>query len=250
MRCLITCSLLVLSLWPQVSSGQQPQALPPIEVYFSPKGGCTEAVVHELAAAKSTILVQAYSFTSAPIAKGLLGAHKRGVKVQVILDKSQRSEKYSEADFLVNMGIPTRIDAQHTIAHNKIIVIDGTTVITGSFNFTKNAEESNAENLLIIRSPELAATYTANWNAHCAHSDAYAGRTEGYSEKHRTESAKPVVPASIPVSEGFVASKNSEVFHRANCKSAAKISAKNLVPYASRDEAIRAGKKPCHECNP
>ena len=49
--------------------GQQAQTLPPIEVYFSPKGGCTEAVVKELAAAKSTILVQAYSFTSAPIAK-------------------------------------------------------------------------------------------------------------------------------------------------------------------------------------
>ena len=135
-------------------------------------------MVKELDAATATVLVQAYSFTSAPIAKALLDAHKRGVRVQVILDRSQRTEKYSEADFLYNVGIPVKIDAQHAIAHNKVMVIDGQTVITGSFNFTKQAETSNAENLLVIRSPELAARYTANWEAHAAHSEAYEGRQE------------------------------------------------------------------------
>jgi phosphatidylserine/phosphatidylglycerophosphate/cardiolipin synthase-like enzyme len=92
--------------------GQQPQSLPPIKVYFSPKGGCTEAAVKEINAAKATILVQAYSFTSVPIAKALVDAHKRGVQIQVILDKSQRSEKYSSADFVLHAGIPTYIDAK------------------------------------------------------------------------------------------------------------------------------------------
>ena len=58
------------------------QSLPPVEVYFSPQGGCTEAVVEEINAAQTSILVQAYSFTSAPIAKALVDAHKRGVDVQ------------------------------------------------------------------------------------------------------------------------------------------------------------------------
>jgi phosphatidylserine/phosphatidylglycerophosphate/cardiolipin synthase-like enzyme len=107
------------------------------EVYFSPRGGCTEAIIKELDKAKSSILVQAYSFTSAPSAKALLNAHKRGVKVEVILDKSQRTQQYSSATFLHNQGIPVKIDAQHAIAHNKVMIIDGETVITGSFNFTK-----------------------------------------------------------------------------------------------------------------
>jgi hypothetical protein len=115
-------------------------------------------------------------FTSAPIAKALLDAHKRGVQVQVILDKSQRSEKYSSADFLANQGVPTLIDATHAIAHNKVIVIDGETVLTGSFNFTKAAQEKNAENLLIIRDPAFAAQYTQNWKAHRQHSQPYVGR--------------------------------------------------------------------------
>ena len=233
-----------------VPQGQQTQSLPPVEVHFSPKGGCTEVVVRELGNAKATVLVQAYSFTSAPIGKALLEAHKRKVKVEVILDKSQRTEKYSEADFLVNMGIPTKIDTKHAIAHNKIMVIDDETVVTGSFNFTTAAEETNAKNLLVLRSPELAAKYAANWKVHADHSDPYAGRTEGYSQTHRAARETPKTDAAVPVASGYVASARSQVFHRPDCKSAAKISEKNLVHYASREEAIQAGKKPCHECNP
>jgi phosphatidylserine/phosphatidylglycerophosphate/cardiolipin synthase-like enzyme len=130
---------------------------PTITPYFSPKGGCTQAVLDALGSAKNTVLVQAYSFTSAPIAKALVDAHKQGVDIQVILDKSQKSERYSSATFLANEGIPTYIDAAHKIAHNKVMIIDGKTLITGSFNFTKSAEEGNAENLLVISNdPDLA----------------------------------------------------------------------------------------------
>lgn len=69
--------------------------------------------------------LQAYPFTSATIAKALLNVHKRGVKVQVILDKSQRTGQYSSATFFFNAGIPVKIDAQHAIAHNKVMIIDG-----------------------------------------------------------------------------------------------------------------------------
>jgi len=148
----------------------------PAQIYFSPKGGCTEAIVRQISNAKSEILFQAYSFTSAPIAKALINAHKRGIKVEAILDKSQRTEKYTSATFLANSGIPTLIDDRHAIAHNKIIIIDRETVITGSFNFSKVAEEKNAENLLIIRNKDLAKLYRENWFEHKEHSERYEGR--------------------------------------------------------------------------
>ena len=66
-------------------------------------------------------------FTSAPIARALVDAHRRGVKVQVVLDKSQRTEKYSSATFVYNSGIPCFIDAAHSIAHNKVMIIDSLT---------------------------------------------------------------------------------------------------------------------------
>ena len=145
-------------------------------VCFTPGENCTDTIVQALGAATRTIQAQAYSFTSTPIAKALLDAHKRGVQVQVILDKSQRPEKYSSADFLANQGVPTLIDASHAIAHNKVIVIDGEMVLTGSFNFTKAAQEKNAENLLLIRDKALAAQYIQNWEAHRQHSQPYRGR--------------------------------------------------------------------------
>ncbi len=144
-------------------------------VYFSPNGGCTDAIVRELENARSSILMQAYSFTSAPIAKALLNAHKRGIKVTVILEKSHLTEKYSSVTFLYNSGIPTRIDSAHAIAHNKVMVIDGETVITGSFNFTKAAEEKNAENLLVIRDRGLTGKYLQNWKEHKVHSELFGG---------------------------------------------------------------------------
>lgn len=214
-----------------------------IEVFFSPHGGCTEAVVRELNAARESVLVQAYSFTSVPIAKALVEAHKRGVKIQVILDKSQRTEKYSSATFLNNSGIPTFIDAAHAIAHNKVMVIDGQVVITGSFNFTKAAEESNAENLLVIRDTDLAGKYAANWENHLRHSERYEGR-----QAAPAADRSDVRPAGS--ANGYVGSERSEVFHRASCKSVAKIADSNLVQYASRDEAIKAGKRPCAVCKP
>ncbi|MGA3083709.1 MAG: phospholipase D family protein [Thermodesulfobacteriota bacterium] len=148
----------------------------PVQVYFSPNGGAAEAIIQEIDQAKTEILVQAYTFTSQPIAKALLSAHKRGIKVQVILDKSQRSEKYTSASFMANVGIPTYIDDHHAIAHNKIMVIDRETVITGSFNFTRAAEKRNAENLLIVKSKELAKPYMDNWNQYKGHSEPYQAR--------------------------------------------------------------------------
>ena len=71
---------------------------------------------------------------------------------------------------LVDAGVPVEIDSAHAIAHNKNMIIDGETVITGSFNFSSNADKSNAENLLIIQDKGLAESYTDNWKKHREHS--------------------------------------------------------------------------------
>jgi phosphatidylserine/phosphatidylglycerophosphate/cardiolipin synthase-like enzyme len=132
-------------------------------VYFSPNGGSTEAIISAISSAKRAVFVQAYSFTSVPIATALRDAHRRGVAVCVIVDKTQRSERYTSATFLDNEGITVLVDEKPKIAHSKVMIIDGETVITGSFNFTKGAEFSNVENLLVIKSGKLAAVYLEEW---------------------------------------------------------------------------------------
>ena len=150
-----------------------------IKVYFSPHGGCTEAVVDSIKQAKKSVLVEAYSFTSKPIAEALVEAEKRGVDVEVILDKSQETAKGSDAELIAENGIPTFIDAAYRIAHDKVMILDGKKVITGSFNFTKSAEDYNAENMLVIsNNPKLALSYTEVWKRNLAQSHPYHQRTK------------------------------------------------------------------------
>jgi phosphatidylserine/phosphatidylglycerophosphate/cardiolipin synthase-like enzyme len=147
-----------------------------LSVWFSPQGGCEAAIVHEIAAATISIDIQAYSFTSIPIEHALADAQARGVRVRAVLDKIAAGEHYSGADFLFSHNIPVWLDGNQPIAHNKVIILDGQTVVTGSYNFTKQAETENAENVLIIHGkPAIAAAYAANFQSHLDRSDKYTG---------------------------------------------------------------------------
>jgi phosphatidylserine/phosphatidylglycerophosphate/cardiolipin synthase-like enzyme len=204
-----------------------------IEVHFSPNGGCTDAIVREIDAAQTSVRIQAYSFTSTPIAKAVVDAHRRGIQVQAILDKSNRTAKYSAATFLANQGVPVLIDDRHKIAHNKIIIIDARVIITGSFNFSKAAEKSNAENLLVIRGhADLATKYLLNYEAHRTHSEPYAApkHTRGEAEKRNS------------AGDGFVGSKNSQVYHYPDCTVVGRIKPTNLRNYKSAPQRKRLHK--------
>jgi phosphatidylserine/phosphatidylglycerophosphate/cardiolipin synthase-like enzyme len=141
-------------------------------VCFTPGDECTDMVVDAIDRARRDVQVQAYSFTSPDIAQALARARRRGVEVAVIVDRSQagnRSEGRA-VDTLLEAGVAVLVDRAHAIAHNKVMVIDGATVVTGSFNFTRAAQERNAENLLLLRDRDLAGRYAANWLRHAQHS--------------------------------------------------------------------------------
>ena len=144
--------------------------VPSHSVHFSPKGGCTDVVVNEIKRARREVLVLAYSFTSKPIAEALVEAKKRGVHIDIVLDHSNETEVHTDLQYFLDEGLAPTIDPHHAIAHNKIMVIDQHTVITGSFNFTNQAEHENAENLLVLKHyPDLASAYRQNFTAHKEH---------------------------------------------------------------------------------
>jgi phosphatidylserine/phosphatidylglycerophosphate/cardiolipin synthase-like enzyme len=144
-----------------------------VKAYFSPDGGATNAIVREIEASRKEVLVQAYVLSSQPIVAALMNAHKKGVAVRLILDKSERGEGLTPGTILANAGVPVFLDNKHVLAHSNIIIIDGQTVITGSFSFTRAAEEANSEDLVIIKSSEAAQEYRHNWERHRAHSEGH-----------------------------------------------------------------------------
>jgi phosphatidylserine/phosphatidylglycerophosphate/cardiolipin synthase-like enzyme len=140
------------------------------DVHFSPKGGCEAFIVDAIGKAAKTVLVQAYSFTNDAIADALVNAKRRGVEVRVIVDLKESVENGSAFPRLQAAGVEMWTDGAHPIAHNKVMVIDSLVVLTGSFNYTNQAEHLNAENLLHVVDPDLAKKYSDNWEVHRQHS--------------------------------------------------------------------------------
>ncbi|HKW94394.1 MAG TPA: phospholipase D-like domain-containing protein [Methylomirabilota bacterium] len=169
-------ALLVSGVRAQIPRLPEPEQSRPWAAYFSPNGGATQAVVEALGRATQTVLVQAVTVSSPPIVKALIDAHQRGVKVEVILERSSARARYTAAAALAQAGIVTLIDGAHHAASNNVMVIDGQVVLTGGFTFTTAAERDNAENLLVIHAPGLATRYGDNWKLHAAHSTRFVAR--------------------------------------------------------------------------
>ncbi|MEO8156825.1 MAG: phospholipase D family protein [Betaproteobacteria bacterium] len=147
-----------------------------IEYAFTPGNDAAGLIVRTIDAASTQVLVQAFSFTHRDIADALIRAHRRGLDVQVIADREQSDSLESTAmQSLIDAGVPLLLDAEHSAAHNKVVIIDSGTrqpvLITGSFNFTFAAQYRNAENVLVLRgNPELAQAFFENWIRHREHS--------------------------------------------------------------------------------
>lgn len=135
------------------------QPLSAWEVYFSPRGGCTERIIEGINDANSRIDVAMYSFTSEPISEALVQAHRRGVKIRVLLDKQQAGSKYSQDDSLEAKGIEVIRDIRTGYMHLKVCLIDEAVLFAGSFNWSKNAEERNQEDMLVFTEPDIVAVY-------------------------------------------------------------------------------------------
>ena len=134
-----------------------------IEVGFSPDRGALELVLRTIDAAHTSLHMAAYTFTSRPVADALIKAQKRGVDVRVVVDRINAREPYSEVGSLLARGVPVRTDHQYSIMHNKFMVVDGSTVEEGSFNYTAAAANRNAENALVLHDVAIAGKYEREW---------------------------------------------------------------------------------------
>ena len=166
---ILTCSALLGSL-------SDAAARSTTQTAFSPSPETTALITSNIGEAETSIRIAAYSFTSQAVADALIEAHKRGVDVQAVVDKSNQYRRtHSIIPQLHDAGIPVRVDRMHSIMHDKYIVIDGRTIETGSFNYTANAEKHNAENVMVIKDkPSLAKTYLNDWKRLWDESDEYS----------------------------------------------------------------------------
>lgn len=146
-----------------------------IDVCFTPAQQCEPKIVAAIKAATVQVLVQGYGFTDPAILSALADAQSRHVEVMILLDKSNVLAS-TGAKRMRAAGIPVWIDRPVAIAHNKVMIIDGVLVLTGSYNWTLAAQRRNAENILFIHDQAIAALYSANWKSRWKVSTVYTLR--------------------------------------------------------------------------
>ena len=100
----------------------------------------------------------------------LINAKKRGVDVKIIMDETCAGAKYSNIDYIKNNDIELKVEHWSGKMHMKSMIIDDSTLVVGSMNFTKQGERANDENCLIIKNaPVLTSAYKAHfmelWNS-------------------------------------------------------------------------------------
>jgi phosphatidylserine/phosphatidylglycerophosphate/cardiolipin synthase-like enzyme len=116
--------------------------------------------VELISSARQSIHFLAYSFTSDDLAEAILERAHAGVAVSGVMDAQQaRSNTGGEYQRFTDAGLDVRLDGNPNNMHDKVIIIDGNIVVTGSYNFSANAERKNDENVLVIHNPEIAAQF-------------------------------------------------------------------------------------------
>ena len=160
LRCITLVTALAASAWSQ--------AQPSVQVGFSPEGSARELVLKTINGARHSVQMLAYAFQAPDIVQALIDAEQRGVDVRVVVDKRRNAGKTSKAamDRATRNGVELRTNDRYHLHHDKVIIVDGHTVETGSFNFAPSAETANSENVVVIRDmPEVARAYLAHWQS-------------------------------------------------------------------------------------
>ena len=208
-----------------------------IQACFTPPvaGSCDPltTMVQMIDSARTAIRVQIYSLTLQEVVSALVRAKRRGVDVRVIADRSQLHQDRNDSlqvAALASAGVPILVDTVPGLMHNKVMVIDGETVLTGSFNYTWGAEHRNAENLLVLHDPALAAEYLRNWNQRAAQS-------------------QPLIASGAGPSGAVVGNRRSMIYQWPGCRYYNEISPHNRVMFPDAQAAEAAGYRPANNCH-
>jgi phosphatidylserine/phosphatidylglycerophosphate/cardiolipin synthase-like enzyme len=130
-----------------------------VENYFAPEDEVTMQIVEHLQEADQSVYFMAFSFTDDRIGKLLLDRYTAGLEVKGVFEKRGSDVEYGEYTPMRDLGIDVLVDGNPYIMHHKVFIIDEEKIILGSFNFTRSADRSNDENILIITHPGIAQAY-------------------------------------------------------------------------------------------
>ena len=207
-----------------------------IKTLFSPEDNPDNAIIAELNKARESISFMAFSFTHRGIGQAMIDRYQAGVDVRGVFETRGSDTAFSRYPNMRGIGIPVKQDGNRWFLHHKVIIIDGKTVITGSFNFSNNAANNNEENVLILSGNRAIA-------------QAYIGEFERvYSEGTSVPpTSPPVIPTAIRaisarVSTNKINLNTASLKELTNLKGIGEKTANQIIqnrPYSKPEELLK-----------
>lgn len=130
-----------------------------VEVLFAPEDLVTQRLVQIVRGAQERVQGMAFILTSDPIAEALVERSQAGLPVHLVLEAENVNAPGSDYLTLLEGGVDIRLDTNPYNMHHKVLIVDDRIVALGSFNYTRSAQESNDESLLLMHSPEVVRAY-------------------------------------------------------------------------------------------
>jgi mitochondrial cardiolipin hydrolase len=130
------------------------------EACFSPGNDCLKTLLFYLNNAKEMIQVCVFTISDDRIAEKLIELHEKKMPIQIITDDEKIYDKGSDIERLKKTGVQIKTDlSKESHMHNKFALIDRKILITGSFNWTRQASKLNYENILVTSTLDLVRKY-------------------------------------------------------------------------------------------
>ncbi len=146
-------------LMPRSASGTRSGMREP-QVYFSPQDRCSERICGLIRQARQSMDLCVFTITDDRLTTALLDAASAGVKIRLITDDLKSEDLGSDIKRIAEAGIPVKIDRSEFHMHHKFAIFDESSVLTGSYNWTRNADHENLENLVITHDPRIIRPFT------------------------------------------------------------------------------------------
>ncbi len=135
----------------------------PVESFFTPEDPAAASILARLGGAKQSIEFMAFSFTDDEMGRAIIERAGAGVRVRGVFETTGSTTQFSEFNRMKQAGLDVMQDGNPYLMHHKVFIVDGVTVIFGSYNFSENAKESNDENVLIVDDAALAQAFQAEF---------------------------------------------------------------------------------------
>ena len=133
------------------------------QVLFSPRDACAERICAMIQGCEQKMDLCVFTITDNRLTEAVVKAHRSGLKVRLITDDLKSEDLGSDIEQIAAAGVPVKIDRSPFHMHHKFAIFDEKTVITGSYNWTRNAANENQENILVTHDERIVRPFAGEF---------------------------------------------------------------------------------------